>query len=300
MLSSGKLPSREAAVLRGHEGAALTVRWNSDGKYCLSGGKDRSLRLWNPYKQLLIKKYEGHGREIRDVAASRDNSKLCSCGGDRQLFYWDVSTGRIIRKFRGHDSEVNSVKFHELATCIVSGGNDKMVQVWDCRSNSIDPIQKIDEFSDSVMSVVITPNEILAGAVDGTVHTFDIRGGRQIVDDLGHSVTSVSLSNDGNCTLAGCLDSTLRLLDRETGDELQQYRGHTNQSYKMDSCLTSSDAHIVSGSEDGRIYFWDLVDPSKVTSFKTHASVVTGVSYHPTDNCMLTSSTDMTIRLWKT
>lgn len=42
----------------------------------------------------------------------------------------------------------------------------------------------------------------------------------------------------------------------------------------MDSCLTNTDAHVVSGSEDGAVYFWDLVDGSVVTSFKAHASVV--------------------------
>jgi mitogen-activated protein kinase organizer 1 len=42
----------------------------------------------------------------------------------------------------------------------------------------------------------------------------------------------------------------------------------------MDSCLTNSDAHVVSGSEDGNVIFWDLVDASMVASFKAHPSVV--------------------------
>lgn len=33
-------------------------------------------------------------------------------------------------------------------------------------------------------------------------------------DNLGQPVNCISISNDGNCVLAGCLDSTLRLLDR--------------------------------------------------------------------------------------
>lgn len=46
------------------------------------------------------------------------------------------------------------------------------------------------------------------------------------------------------------------------------------QSYKMDCCLTNTDAHVTSGSEDGFIFFWDLVDASVVSSFRAHASVV--------------------------
>lgn len=39
-------------------------------------------------------------------------------------------------------------------------------------------LQIIDTFQDSVMSLCLTQSEILAGSVDGTVRTFDIRLGR--------------------------------------------------------------------------------------------------------------------------
>lgn len=109
-------------------------------------------------------------------------------------------------------------------------------------------LQIINTFSDSVMSVCLTKTEIIAGSVDGTVRTFDIRIGRyeldylhakhafatvlvplllkwlflnknymflrEISDNFGQPVNCISLSNDGNCILASCLDSSLRLLDR--------------------------------------------------------------------------------------
>ncbi|XP_031116084.1 WD repeat domain-containing protein 83 [Ipomoea triloba] len=299
-MSAVELPKREANVLRGHEGAVLAVRFNSNGEYCLSCGRDRTIRLWNPHRGIQIKTYKSHGREVRDVHVTSDNSKLCSCGGDRQIFYWDVASGRVIRKFRGHDSEVNAVKFNDYATVVVSAGYDKSLRVWDCKSHSTEPIQIIDTFLDSVMSVCLTKTEIIAGSVDGTVRTFDIRTGREISDSLGQPVNCISLSNDGNCILASCLDSTLRLLDRSTGELLQEYKGHTCKTSKTDCCLTNTDAHVIGGSEDGFLYFWDLVDASVTSSFKAHASVVTSVSYHPKDSCMVTSSVDGTIRVWKT
>ncbi|KAJ7287919.1 hypothetical protein O6H91_11G021900 [Diphasiastrum complanatum] len=293
------LPCREANVLRGHEGAVLAVRFNGDGNYCLSCGKDRTLRLWNPHKGLRIKTYNAHAREVRDVAVSADNSKLCSCGADRQLFYWDVASGRVIRKLRGHDSEVNTVKFNEYAAVLVSGGYDRSVRAWDCRSHSTEPIQVIDTFSDSVMAIRVTKTEIIAGSVDGSVRTFDIRVGKEVIDQLWQPVNSIALSNDGKCILAGCLDSTLRLLDRDTGELLQDYKGHVNKSYKTDSCFSNTDAHVISGSEDGNVVCWDLVDASVVCSFRAHASVVTSVGYHPNGSCMITSSVDGTVRVWK-
>lgn len=39
---------------------------------------------------------------------------------------------------------------------LVSGGYDAAVKVWDCRSRSIDPIQVMRPFRDSVTSVAVT------------------------------------------------------------------------------------------------------------------------------------------------
>jgi WD40 repeat protein len=74
MTSSGtaaqQLPRTEARSLSGHEGAVLAVRFNRDGNYCLSCGKDRTLRLWNPHTGAHVKTYKSHAREVRDVHSS--------------------------------------------------------------------------------------------------------------------------------------------------------------------------------------------------------------------------------------
>ncbi|XP_060184189.1 uncharacterized protein LOC132613909 isoform X2 [Lycium barbarum] len=277
-MTAVQVPKQKVHVLEGHAGAVLAARFNSNGEYALSCGKDRTIRLWNPHRGIHIKTYKAHGREVRDVHVTQDNSKLCSCGGDRQ---------------------VNAVKFNEYASVVVSAGYDKSLRAWDCRSRSTEPIQIIDTFLDSVMSICLTKTEIIAGSVDGTVRTFDIRIGREISDNFGQPVNCISLSNDGNCILASCLDSTLRLLDRSSGELLQEYKGHICKSFKTDCCLTNSDAHVAGGSEDGYIYFWDLVDASVVSSFRAHDLVVTSVSYHPKESCMITSSVDSTVRVWK-
>jgi len=91
-------------TLKGSVGSILCVRFNKDGNYCLSGGADKKLRLWNPMKGTLIKTYEGHGHDIFDLDVSTDNSRVVSVGGDKLVFYWDVANGKVLRKFRGHTS----------------------------------------------------------------------------------------------------------------------------------------------------------------------------------------------------
>lgn len=50
------------------QGPVLAVRYNHSGQYCLSCGKDRTFRLWNPSKGLLIKSYSGHAHEASDAS----------------------------------------------------------------------------------------------------------------------------------------------------------------------------------------------------------------------------------------
>lgn len=106
-------------------------------------------------------------------------------------------------------------------------------------------------------------------------------------------ITSVCFSKDGQCALAASLDSTLRLLDKETGELLgeyeppslwpraplgglwgeprlillppgtpRRYTGHRSTAYRLDCVLSEQDTHVGSASEDGNVYFWDLVEVS--------------------------------------
>nr|XP_042913128.1 WD repeat domain-containing protein 83-like [Parasteatoda tepidariorum] len=84
------------------QGAVRTIRFNFDGNYCITGGSDESIKLWNPFKSSLLKTYMGHGYEVLDVQSSADSSHIASGGMDKSIFYWDVSTAQIVRKFRGH------------------------------------------------------------------------------------------------------------------------------------------------------------------------------------------------------
>ena len=67
--------------------------------------------------------------------------------------------------------------------------------------------------------------QVLGGSVDGTVRQFDIRAGMLLTDNLHEAVTGIAVSHDGNCVLASCLDHTLRLLDKASGESLANYKG---------------------------------------------------------------------------
>uniref|UniRef100_H2Z145 WD repeat domain-containing protein 83 n=1 Tax=Ciona savignyi TaxID=51511 RepID=H2Z145_CIOSA len=88
--SKPRLPTNLIHAIDCQQGAVRAVRFNGDGNYCLTCGNDKTIKLWNPEKQIMIKKYAGHGYDVLDAASSNDNCQLASCGSDKSVMYWDV------------------------------------------------------------------------------------------------------------------------------------------------------------------------------------------------------------------
>lgn len=293
------LPLEKSNHIKCKQGAVRAVRFNVDGNYCITCGSDKTLKLWNPYTTVLLQTYSGHGYEVLDAQGSCDNAHIVSGGMDKVVFLWDVSTSNIIRKFRGHAGHINSVKFNEESTVVFSASVDQSVKAWDCRSKSRDPIQVMNEAKDTVTCLCVSDHEILTASLDCYIRRYDIRKGELCTDFLGSSCTSVTFTKDGQCILASCLNNTVKLLDKDTGEQLSEYEGHKNETYRVESCLTSSDAEVLSGSEDGFVYIWDLVEGSIKEKLKHEKHrIVHSLSSHPSKSSLLTAA-EGDVYLWQ-
>ncbi|AFZ81053.1 WD domain, G-beta repeat domain-containing protein [Theileria equi strain WA] len=94
-----------------HRGCINSVKFDSSGVYCMTAGNDRTIRLWNPSKQLHIKKFFGkvpilvtcvagpHNYEVNDVCLSEDNKNFVSVGAEHSAFLWDTLEGKVVRKY---------------------------------------------------------------------------------------------------------------------------------------------------------------------------------------------------------
>ena len=291
----GSFPTKQLRTLSGHNGKRIRITSSSheankcvigqvhaltyssaSAQYLLTGSTDRTIRLFNPAKGNLIQKYIGaHGYEVLDLAVTQDNTTFASVGGDKLVFLWDVATARTVRRWEGHSSRVNAVAFAgESDSVIVSGSYDATVKLWDGKSQSYKPLMSLGEAKDSISSVLVAGWEVLAGCVDGRVRTYDVRQGRCVVDVVGHPVTSLAGTKDNATVLTSTLDSTLRLFDRRDGKVLQSFRDEdfTNENYRIRAALGMNDSVVISGSEDGHIFVWDLVE-GKVVHRLRHTSL---------------------------
>ncbi|XP_046822387.1 WD repeat domain-containing protein 83 [Vespa crabro] len=282
------------------QGAVRSVRFSVDGEYCLTCGSDRKIKLWNPYKATNLKVYGGHGDEVMDVCASCDSSQIVSCGLDKSLILWDVSTGTPVRRLRGHAGPVTTVRYNEESSMVVSGSRDNTVMCWDVRSKSIEPVQCLNEAKDSISSIRTSDHEILSASFDGKIRRYDIRVGQMYSDYMKDAVTCASFTRDGQCIVVSCANDVVRLIDKDTGELLGKFTGHTAKDLCLESSVDSQDTQILSGSEDGKLWVWDLATQTvvaKLSGYRPSKYPTLSINVHPTKNCFIAAN-GYSILMW--
>lgn len=291
-------------TLDSHKGPVHVARYAKGGaKYVLTGGQDRTVRLWNPSTGTEIKTYSAHGYEVLSISVSHDNSKFASSGGDRSVFLWDVSTGNTLRRISGHMSKINVVEFNADATVVASGSYDSTVRLWDLRAQNRQAIQTLEEARDSVQTLYVGATIVMSGSVDGHVRTYDLRKGELRADYIGHPITSIVPTQDESTCLVMTLDARIRLMDMFTGKMLNEFKGHTHTSYRCRACFGHGEASVVAGDEKGEVWAWDLLDSTPLQPNpppKVHHKVITWTEHHPIETGeMITASADGTVKVWR-
>lgn len=281
------------------QGAVRAVRFNKNGNYCITCGADKTVKLWNPYIKLKLQTFTGHSQEVLDADCSWDHAYLISGSADKQVIYTDVSTAKVIRKYRAHAGRVNVVRFNlEESNIVISGSIDGKVKFWDVRTRSYEPIQEIDDCKDSVTYIDLNAQQVLVSCLDKRVRLYDIRFGKMYCDFIGKQVTCSTLSKDDQCILVSVLDDRLLLFDKSSGELLSEYKGHVNKNYHLENSMNQGCSQILSGSEDGYVYSWNVLDSSIRFKLKHgNNKTVHSLSYHPEENKMMTAQ-EQFIYLW--
>ncbi len=172
--------------------------------------------------------------------------------------------------------------------------------MWDLRSKSFDHIQEIDDFKDSVTHIDLSSHQMLISCLDNRVRLYDIRFGKMYCDYIGEQVTCSKLSKDDQCILVSVLDSRLMLFDKLTGEMLNEYKGHVNKMYQVECCMNNSSSELLTGSEDGHVYIYDVVE-GKIKQRLQHDNTKTvhSLSYHPElEEKKLLSAQEQFLYLW--
>lgn len=107
------------------------------GRNIVTGGKDRTVRVYDSSSGKLLCTLNGHKASICSIA-NHDN--FVSTGGDNgcsSLIVWSTETWRIQSKIQVHTSALTSIIDLQDKEHLVTGGYDKKIVIYNYRSSLI-------------------------------------------------------------------------------------------------------------------------------------------------------------------
>lgn len=182
---------------------------------------------------------------------------------------------------------------------ILAGSLDSYIRCYDIRMGKItrDFIGGIKSFK---MTIKFFCNQgILCKLINiqWSFVSFHLHCSMVTIDSVSDPVISSCFTQDSQCILASSCD-IIRLMDKETGELLSEYKGHKTGDYMIESCLDAKDKYILSGSTDGNLYCWELISNKLVKLFPhPNQKTVHSISAHPSGNYFLTAA-GYNVYLW--
>src|SRR5262249_45287045 len=123
--------------LKGHEGSSDTVVFSRDGRTLVSGGADRSVRLWDLKAQREIRRFTGPIDPVGSVAISPHAKLVAASSGIGRIRVWNINTGKELHSQIGHESIVSTMTFSPDGKFLATAGYDRVIHLWDTKSHEL-------------------------------------------------------------------------------------------------------------------------------------------------------------------
>nr|WP_263971570.1 NB-ARC domain-containing protein [Leptolyngbya ohadii] len=267
----------------GHTNITTGVTFRNDGHQFASCSIDGTIKLWNTENGECITTFTVASLPIRGLVFTQDQRYLISGCADHLIRVWDTATGKCVRVLQGHSAAIRAIDISPDGQTLVSAGDDNTVKIWKMRSNQC--LHTLDGHQQVIFSVAFAPNGsmIASAGADQTVRLWNVANGQCLACFREHTsiVFSVAFSSDGNTLASGSMDRVVKLWSVAKRCCFRTFSGHKNVIWSVavfpqpvepvqtfDEILDSTNARsphssnavVATGSFDGKIRLWDILD----------------------------------------
>ena len=292
---------QEVRSFSGHTDYVASVAVSRDGRFALTGGGDKSARLWRlplpPPTDGSSYRLVGHHLNVESIAVTPDGRTAVSASHDRTLIVWDLGIGQPVRTLEGHTAMVHSVAVTADGRFALSGAADRTVRLWDLEAGR-------EQFTftghaGDVIRVALSRDGRFgySAGLDRTIRVWDLQQHAAVQTLTGpiRPITAFALAAESGLVFAGCQDGSIFVWDEASESPQRQFK---TPSPVHSLAVSPNGRSLAIGGHEGTIRIWDLEANHQVAEFKGHSNVVADLAWSPDGRWLLSASDDQTIRLW--
>ena len=267
-------------------------------KFLVSYNKKNIMEYLNFIKEKAYKSLEGHKEDVIDLSWSPFYYHLLlSSSVDGYVILWNINLEEQKSKIEcfNHERIVTSVSFSPTEKNIfITGCLDKIIRIWDINSlleenesksninqNNYDIYEKYNKdyfnIEEKITSINYFPtgDGIAIGTHNGKLIIYELKGDKYFYkasyscknrigkNSFGKKITSIEFVNKNYGIISSC-DSRIRLLSMNDGKIIYKYKGYLNENSMIKSCIDYNYDIIITGSEDGFVYVWNIYNQDNI------------------------------------
>ncbi len=284
--------------INAHGGGVNSIEYSRDGMSILSGGMDRTAKLWDLEAASLLQTFSGHKNEIWSVSFSPDGLYVVTASQDKSARLWDALSGKLLQKFTSHKKPVFASDYSTIDNSVLTGGDDGRVRLWSADSGRETSVFTGHKAGVTAVAFSTGGGQILSGSDDNTAILWDVQSKERLQTFTGHTgrISDVLFVAEGNRVLTASWDGNICLWDTNSGEVIRTFSGHESAVNAID--ITPDGSLLLSGGEDHTLRLWNTESGNEIRILQGHTGPVTSVGISPLGMQAASGSEDGTLKIW--
>ena len=288
--------------LLGHEGDITALAFSSNGRYAITAGEDRTVRLWELPSCRCLRTFSVPKQTIDAVYLDPNGLFALTLTASGSLRLWSVAILCSTRAFRAPLQLSNVTSAEEAG---------RQQTEMERLSNEIRQATRQQDYAAALewsdhakkLGGWETARSIMEGeGVGDNIRRHSIRETFESAlcthTLSGHqdAVTSIAVSLDANIIASAGKDGEIRVWNIAEKKCVTNLEGHQDEVRSM--ALTKDARFLISGSRDGRIRLWNIESGHRVRSFDERVMLLTRIVLHPRERLVAIADSAGAIILW--